>query len=63
VLAKPGFARRSWGLPFLTVLCPSERANAKRQRRHQTVPEKATWGMRLIARWLPHRRLVMVQAV
>jgi hypothetical protein len=60
VLAQPGFARRVWGLPFLTVLCPSERADAKRQRRHQTVPEKAIWGMRLIARWLPHRRLVMI---
>jgi hypothetical protein len=60
VLAKPGFARRIWGLPFLTLLCPSERADAKRQRPHQTVPEKAMSGMRLIARWLPHRRLVMV---
>src|SRR3954451_25156341 len=55
-----GFATRTWGLPFLTVLCRSERANAKRRRRHQTVPEKAAWGMRLIARWFPHRRLVMV---
>jgi hypothetical protein len=26
----------------------------------QTVPEKAVWGMRLIARWCPGRRLVMV---
>src|SRR3954451_10685979 len=60
LLAKPGFARRTWGLPFLTVLCPSERANAKRQRRHRTVLEKAISGMRLMARWLPHRRLVMV---
>jgi hypothetical protein len=60
VLAKPGFAKRIWGLPFLTVLCPSERADAKRQRPHRTVPEKALWGMRLMARWLPHRRLVMV---
>jgi len=60
LLAKTGFARRTWGLPFLTLLCPSERASAKRQRRHQTVPEKALWGLRLIARWLPHRRLVMV---
>ena len=60
VLARPGFATRTWGLPFLTVLCRSERANAKRRRRHQTVPEKAAWGMRLIARWFPHRRLVMV---
>jgi DDE superfamily endonuclease len=60
LLAKPGFARRPWGLPFLTLLCPSQRANAKRQRPHRTVPEKAMWGLRLIARWLPHRRLVMV---
>jgi hypothetical protein len=57
---RPGFASRTWGLPFLTVLCRSERADAKRQRRHQTVPEKAAWGMRLIARWCPRRRLVMV---
>src|SRR4051794_37802999 len=60
VLAKPGFARRTWGLPFLTLLCPSERADAKRQRPHRTVPEKAMSGLRLIARWLPHQRLVMV---
>jgi len=60
LLGKPGFAKRTWGLPFLTLLCPSERADAKRQRPHRTVPEKAMWGMRLIARWLPHRRLVMV---
>jgi hypothetical protein len=57
---RPGFAGRTWGLPFLTVLCRSERADAERGRRHQTVPEKAAWGMRLIARWCPGRRLVMV---
>jgi hypothetical protein len=58
--ARPGFASRTWGLPFLTLLCRSERADAKMKRRHQTVPEKASWGMRLIARWCPERRLVMV---
>jgi DDE superfamily endonuclease len=57
---RPGFARGTWGLPFLTILCRSERADAKRGRRHQTVPEKAAWGMRLIARWCPGRRLVLV---
>ncbi|HEX2184767.1 MAG TPA: transposase, partial [Chloroflexota bacterium] len=57
---RPGFARRTWGLPFLTVLCRSERADARRRRRHQTLPEKAAWGMRLIARWCPGRPLVMV---
>jgi hypothetical protein len=60
VLARPGFAKRTWGLPFLTVLCRSQRADAKRQRPHRTVPEKAAWGMRLIARWCAGRRLVMV---
>jgi len=60
LLARPGFARRPWGLPFLTVLCRSQRANAKRQRPHRTVPEKAAWGMRLIARLFPQRRVVMV---
>ena len=60
LLARPGFAGRTWGLPFLTVLCRSQRADAKRQRPHRTVPEKAAWGMRLIARWFPHRRVVMV---
>ena len=57
---RPGFARRGWGLPFLSVLCRSERADAERGRRHRTLPEKAAWGMRLIARWCPGRRLVMV---
>src|SRR4051794_32155150 len=57
---RPGFAGRSWGLPFLTVLCRSERADAERGRRHRTLPEKAAWGMRLIARWCPGRPLVLV---
>src|SRR5689334_3837017 len=61
LLGKPGFAKRTWGLPFLTLLCPSERADAKRQRPHRTVPEKAMSGMRLIARWLPHRRNGVVE--
>jgi hypothetical protein len=60
LLARPDFATCTWGLPFLTLLCRSERADAERERRHQTVPEKALWGMRLIARWFPHRQMVMV---
>ena len=60
VVVRPGFARRAWGLPFLTVLSRSEQTDARRQRRHQTLPEKATWAMRLVARWCPGRRLVMV---
>ena len=60
LLVRPGFAKRTWGLPFLTLLCRSERANAERKRRHQTALEKTVWGMRLIARWFAHRPVVMV---
>src|SRR4051795_6405383 len=60
VVVRPGFAKRTWGLPFLTILSRSEQVGAKRKRRHQTLPEKASWAMRLVARWCPGRRLVMV---
>jgi len=60
VVVRPGFARRTWGLPFLTLLSRSEQADARRKRRHQTLPEKATWAMRLVTRWCPDRQLVMV---
>src|SRR6185312_3578514 len=60
VMVRPGFARRTWGLPFLPLLSRSEQVDARRKRRHQTLPEKATWAMRLVARWCPGRRLVMV---
>src|SRR4051795_12665828 len=48
VMVRPGFARRTWGLPFLTILSRSEQVDAKRQRRHQTLSEKAAWAMRLL---------------
>ena len=60
VVVRAGFARRTWGLPFLTILSRSEQVDTRRQRRHQTLPEKAAWAMRLVARWCPGRRLVMV---
>src|SRR3954453_4567496 len=60
VVVRPGFAKRTWGLPFLTILSRSEQVDVRRQRRHQTLPEKAIWAMRLVARWCPGRCLVMV---
>jgi hypothetical protein len=60
VVVRPGFASRTWGLPFLTILSRSQQADAKRKRRHQTLPDKATWALRLVVRWCPGRRLVMV---
>ena len=60
VLAEIPWAGRIWGLPFLTVLAPSERCNRTRGRRHKTLPD---WGRQLIRqlrRWLPDRALVVV---
>src|SRR6188768_2122337 len=53
LLAPIPWANRSWALPFLTVLAPSERSNAQRGRRHKTL---VVWGrqvIRQLRRWLP----------
>jgi len=51
---------RTWALPFLTVLAPSERYHQERGRRHKTVTDWARQLVLLLHRWLPHRRLVVV---
>jgi len=60
VLPPIAWAQRVWALPFLTVLCPSERFYAQRGRRHHTVLERAWQSIRLVRRWLPDRELVFV---
>src|SRR6188508_1910386 len=60
VLAEVPWAGRIWGLPFLTVLAPSERFNAERGRRHKTLPEWGRQMVRQVRRWLPDRALVVV---
>ncbi|MFN7929302.1 MAG: transposase [Blastocatellia bacterium] len=54
------WANAIWGLPFLTVLCPSERYYAAKQRAHQKLTERAWQMMALLSRWLPERALVFV---
>lgn len=49
-----------WGLPCLTVLCPSERYYTERGRRHQRLTDRAWQMIQLIARWLPDRTVVLV---
>src|SRR5919198_2113070 len=51
VLAPLSWANRVWALPFLTVLCPSERFYEQRGRRHQTLTERAWQMIRLVGRW------------
>ena len=60
VLAPLSWADRVWALPFLTVLCPSERFYAQRGRRHQPLTARAWQMMRLVVRWLPGREIVFV---
>jgi DDE superfamily endonuclease len=60
VLTPLSWADRVWALPFLTVLCPSERFYEQRGRRHQPLTERAGQMMRLVGRWLPGREIVFV---
>jgi DDE superfamily endonuclease len=60
VLTPLSWADRVWALPFLTVLCPSERFYEQRGRRHQPLTERAWQRMRLVGRWLPGREIVFV---
>ena len=60
MLTPLAWADRIWALPFLTVLCPSERFYAQRGRRHQTLTDRAWQMIRLVVRWLPRREVVFV---
>jgi hypothetical protein len=60
LLVEVSWAASIWGLPFLTVLCPSERYHQERGRRHQKLTERARQLIRLLSRWLPRRQLVFV---
>jgi len=60
LLVEVSWAARVWALPFLTVLCPSERFYQQRHRTGQTLIERAWQIIRLVRRWLPGRELVLV---
>jgi hypothetical protein len=60
LLAEIPWAGRVWGLPFLTVLAPSERYHLERGRRHKTLPDWGRQMIRQLRRWLPGRALVVV---
>ena len=60
LLVEVAWAGAIWGLPFLTVLCPSQRYHSERGRKHQKLTERARQMIRLLTRWLPDRMLVFV---
>jgi hypothetical protein len=60
LLAPVPWAARTWALPFLTCLAPSERYAQKQGKRHKPVLDWARQMIFQAQRWLPHRELVVV---
>lgn len=60
LLTEIPFACRVWALPFLTVLCPSERFDRTRGIRHRKLTDRARQAILTIKRWLPNFDLVFV---
>jgi hypothetical protein len=54
------WARRRWGLPFLTILAPSERYAVAHRRRHKKLTDWARQAVLQVRRWLPKRKIVVV---
>src|SRR5438094_880534 len=54
------WAARTWALPFLTALAPSERYDQEQGRRHKTLTDWARQLLRTVRRWWPDRALVVV---
>lgn len=60
LLARVPWAERIWGLPFLTILCPSERYYEERGYEHKPVLAWARQAIWQLKRWLPTRELIVV---
>ena len=60
LLAPVPWAGCIWGLPFLTVLAPSERWSREHGRRHKRLTDWARQVLLQTARWLPGRQLIAV---
>src|SRR5437763_8769636 len=54
------WAKRRWALPFLTILAPSQRANAERGRRHKPLTRWAIQAILQTRRWLPEHAITLV---
>jgi hypothetical protein len=60
LLAPVPWAGCVWGLPFLTVLAPSERWSGEHGRRHKRLTDWARQVLVQTARWLPERQIIAV---
>jgi hypothetical protein len=60
LLAPVPWAGCVWGLPFLTVLAPSERYATEQGKRRKKLTDWGRQALLQVARWLPGRRVVAV---
>ena len=63
LLAPVPWAGCVWGLPFLTVLAPSERCATGRGKRHKKLTDWGRQALLQVARWRPGRRVVVLSAL
>lgn len=59
LLARVPWAGRVWALPFLTVLCPSERYHEEQGLRHKKLTDWARQMLLQLRRWLPDLGMVV----
>ena len=60
LLVEIPWAKKVWGLPFFTVLAPSERYHQQQQHRHKKLTDWARQMILQTKRWLPKKSLVIV---
>ena len=58
VLRKFPWTKRSFALPFMTVLAPSKKSNEKQGKTHKTTIDWAVQIVKRIRRWNPDRKLI-----
>ena len=59
-LAYIPWTHRTWALPVLTALAPSERCHQKKGKPHKKITDWARQMILQLRRWLPNRTIVMV---
>jgi hypothetical protein len=60
ILVPVPWSKRTWSLPFMTVLAPGEKTSAKLNKRHCTLIQWAEYMIDKVRRWLPEREIRLV---
>jgi hypothetical protein len=60
VLVPIPWSKRTWSLPFMTVLAPGEKNSAKLNRPHCTLVQWAEYMLDKVRRWQPDREIMLV---